>query len=330
MTVMQNRIGQWLLLFLVSLAGLVQAGCESACVTQYRSGGGVWCTDTRSKYCEDIYCDGVGSTRTWCAHYDESCSDLGLNTGRANQDWTPPRSPRPSWTMGDFPGFGGGADAPGGGGGGGGATPGCGGDVEGCANSAWTCAPDGQATPLCQAACAYDRACHPEGVQASCTNLERLIELGGGDMACCPVCRSTTRAPGGPGFGGDGGGGGGGAGGDDGGGWGGDGGGGDGFGGDGGGGGGEGQADPNAPSDVSFYSRRDFGCGNISIQLQGAGSRTLSQYHPDGIGSCGSPGAATFSNLSPGSYTVRASCSDRSWNDTFSLPPNTCLRYELR
>lgn len=66
---------------------------------------------------------------------------------------------------------------------GGGNAGGGGGTTSDC-NNAWTCATDGQATPMCQAACAYS------GSQRTFT-CGQLVTLVGSSTAssCCTVCR---------------------------------------------------------------------------------------------------------------------------------------------
>jgi|SRR5690554_1314319 len=85
----------------------------------------------------------------------------------------------------------------------------------------------------------------------------------------------------------------------------------------------------NAPGDVSFFTRSDKGCGNITVTVSGYGSRTISSYYASGINSCGLSGCANFS-LPPGNYTFSASCSNYSWGpSSFTISSNGCLMYEL-
>lgn len=81
---------------------------------------------------------------------------------------------------------------------------------------------------------------------------------------------------------------------------------------------------------VSFFTKSDFGCGNITINVQNQGSKILSQFHSNGISNCDAQGAATF-ELTPGQYTFTASCGSISWGPTsFTVYANLCKRYELK
>ncbi len=78
---------------------------------------------------------------------------------------------------------------------------------------------------------------------------------------------------------------------------------------------------------IAFYTTSDLGCGNITITVDGNNTQTLSQYFPQGIANCSQ---GTIFNLSPGTHTYRASCNNYTWEDTFTIVANGCLRYRLQ
>lgn len=85
----------------------------------------------------------------------------------------------------------------------------------------------------------------------------------------------------------------------------------------------------NGSGEVSFFTRSDKECGNITVTVSGYGSRTISSYYSSGINSCGLPGCANFT-LPPGNYTFSATCSNYTWGpSSFTITSNGCLRYEL-
>ncbi|UXP32275.1 hypothetical protein N6H18_18210 [Reichenbachiella agarivorans] len=81
--------------------------------------------------------------------------------------------------------------------------------------------------------------------------------------------------------------------------------------------------------EVSFYTTKDHGCGNITVQISGQGSKTLTQYFYSDINECAVDGAVTWS-LTPGSYTYSASCDGYTWGPaTITITGNGCLKYKL-
>lgn len=94
-------------------------------------------------------------------------------------------------------------------------------------------------------------------------------------------------------------------------------------------GGGSGGGGSGGNSSVVFWTAKDWGCGNISVELENVGTGTISQYYsssPD----CGASGSANFSGLDAGSYTFTASCTGYTWGSTFTLDDNVCLKFELQ
>ncbi|MBF00510.1 MAG: hypothetical protein CMP77_11120 [Flavobacterium sp.] len=89
---------------------------------------------------------------------------------------------------------------------------------------------------------------------------------------------------------------------------------------DGGGGGGSGTGN------VMFWISSDFGCGNISVTVNGYGGAITGYYNssPD----CGASGAANFT-LPAGSYNFTASCSGYSWDGTVTVSEDSCYKMQL-
>jgi hypothetical protein len=83
--------------------------------------------------------------------------------------------------------------------------------------------------------------------------------------------------------------------------------------------GGSGGSGNNMRGSISFWLSQDKGCGNVTVMLEGVGSKTLSKYFTSGTPTCGSEGTVTFSNLPYGKYTFKASCSKYSWSNTITL-----------
>ena len=165
--------------------------CSSSCCAPYE-GGGLVCAPN-SSWCGSGAGGGSGGGSTAsggggatssggaCAFYSDAlgravcepgssasgCSGTFLGEGTMCAGFTCTSSSNPST-----------CSVPGGGGTGGGA--GSGGDCSG----AWTCAYDGQASPMCQAACAYS------GQQRTFT-CQQVVNLVGASLAssCCSVCR---------------------------------------------------------------------------------------------------------------------------------------------
>lgn len=89
---------------------------------------------------------------------------------------------------------------------------------------------------------------------------------------------------------------------------------------DGGGGTGTGQG--------TFWTQSDLGCGSITVNVSGYGSKTISSYHSSGAPDCGSGGAATF-DLPAGTYNYNASCSNETWEGTITINPESCSTMQL-
>ncbi len=81
---------------------------------------------------------------------------------------------------------------------------------------------------------------------------------------------------------------------------------------------------------VSFYTQSDHGCGTITVTVQGAGSKTITQFNPNGISDCDATIAATFT-LPAGEHSYSASCGNLTWGpSTFNISSNGCLMFRLQ
>lgn len=85
------------------------------------------------------------------------------------------------------------------------------------------------------------------------------------------------------------------------------------------------------PGDVKFWTSQDFGCGNITVNVSGAGSSSISGFFDSGAPDCNNSSAGgNFNDLAPGNYSFTASCTDRNWNGTITIEEGRCLIFELR
>jgi PKD repeat protein len=80
--------------------------------------------------------------------------------------------------------------------------------------------------------------------------------------------------------------------------------------------------------DVVFWTLSDFGCGNITVSIDGYGTKILTKYFSSGAPSCGVSGAGTFS-LPAGTYNYTASCSKLTWSGTVTSTTGNCFKLEL-
>ncbi|PHR14803.1 MAG: hypothetical protein COA40_01110 [Aequorivita sp.] len=99
-------------------------------------------------------------------------------------------------------------------------------------------------------------------------------------------------------------------------------------GGTGGGGGGGTGGGGSGKGDVKFWIDQDYGCGNITVNLSGVGSSTISGYFgasPD----CVSDYGGSFNDLDEGTYSYTASCQGYSWDGNITITEDSCLRFQL-
>ena len=85
----------------------------------------------------------------------------------------------------------------------------------------------------------------------------------------------------------------------------------------------------NSPGQVMFWLQSDLGCGSITVNVSGYGSKIISSYYSAGVSSCGADGCATFS-LPDGNYSYTASCSGgTTWSGTVNSSRGYCNKIKL-
>ena len=86
----------------------------------------------------------------------------------------------------------------------------------------------------------------------------------------------------------------------------------------------------NGSGDVIFWINQDYGCGPISVTVNGAGATTITGYYNSGIPDCSNTGAGgNLNNLPEGNYNFDASCSGYTWNGSFTITENECFKQQL-
>lgn len=78
---------------------------------------------------------------------------------------------------------------------------------------------------------------------------------------------------------------------------------------------------------VVFWVASDFGCGNITVTLNGI-SKAITGFSGTGSPTCGAGEAATF-EIAPGTYTYSAACNSKTWNGTVTITSGSCSKIEL-
>lgn len=94
-------------------------------------------------------------------------------------------------------------------------------------------------------------------------------------------------------------------------------------------GGGGGTGGGSGTGDVKFWIDQDFGCGQITVNVEGVGSSTITGYYGaspdcvvDGMG-------GNFNDLTVGTYSYTASCQGYTWDGTINISEDSCLRFQL-
>lgn len=83
--------------------------------------------------------------------------------------------------------------------------------------------------------------------------------------------------------------------------------------------------------DVKFFTSEDFGCGPITVNVNGVGSSSITSFFDSGAPDCSNPSAGgNFNDLAPGTYSFTASCVDRTWESDFTVIAGGCLRFQLQ
>ncbi len=86
----------------------------------------------------------------------------------------------------------------------------------------------------------------------------------------------------------------------------------------------------NGTGDVIFWINQDYGCGPISVTVDGVGSTTISGFFPSGIPDCSNTNAGgNINNLPEGTYNFDASCTGYTWNGSFTITENGCFKQQL-
>lgn len=85
----------------------------------------------------------------------------------------------------------------------------------------------------------------------------------------------------------------------------------------------------NTTGGVKFWTNQDYGCGFITVNLNGVGSSTISGYYgitPD----CTIDGyGGNFNDLLPGNYSYTASCQGYNWSGIVTISANGCFKLQL-
>lgn len=96
-------------------------------------------------------------------------------------------------------------------------------------------------------------------------------------------------------------------------------------------GGGTGGGGSSNKGDVKFWIDRDFGCGPITVDVSGVGTSVITGYFSGGAPDCSNNGGGgNFNDLPAGTYYYTANCQGYSWNSSFTITENQCLKYQLR
>lgn len=85
----------------------------------------------------------------------------------------------------------------------------------------------------------------------------------------------------------------------------------------------------NPVGDVIFWINQDFGCGNISVSINGIGSTVISGYYASTPDCSFTNAGGNINDIPPGTYNYSASCSNYNWNGTVTITANSCLRFQL-
>jgi len=78
---------------------------------------------------------------------------------------------------------------------------------------------------------------------------------------------------------------------------------------------------------ITFWMQSDLQCYNVEVSIQGY-SGTITQYYAGGAPGCATVGCANF-NLSAGTYSYTARCSDKSWDGSVVITAGGCCMLKL-
>ena len=101
-------------------------------------------------------------------------------------------------------------------------------------------------------------------------------------------------------------------------------------GGTGGGGGGGTGGGGSGKGDVKFWTNQDYGCGPITVNLNGVGTSSITGYYFAGTPDCIVDGyGGNFNDLPEGTYSYTASCQGYNWDGNITITEDSCLRFQL-
>ena len=80
---------------------------------------------------------------------------------------------------------------------------------------------------------------------------------------------------------------------------------------------------------LTVWTDKDHGCGPITVTVAGVGSKTITQYITSGTPDCGASGAVNFPDLPYGTYSVSATCGNRSMPATNITLSSGCFRFKI-
>lgn len=87
----------------------------------------------------------------------------------------------------------------------------------------------------------------------------------------------------------------------------------------------------NTDGSVVFYGKPDMSCGQITVTVNGSGSKKISNFYGALVEiECGMEGCANYT-LTPGTYTYTAKCDGRSWGPaSFTVTASGCKKIKLQ
>jgi hypothetical protein len=80
--------------------------------------------------------------------------------------------------------------------------------------------------------------------------------------------------------------------------------------------------------DGVFYTSQDYGCGPVSVTVDGSAAGTISVYYPSGAPECGASGCVTITK-EPGNYGFTAECSSYIWQGSINIVKGQCTKFHL-
>jgi hypothetical protein len=80
--------------------------------------------------------------------------------------------------------------------------------------------------------------------------------------------------------------------------------------------------------DLTVWTKSDLGCGFITFNLNGNGSKTIDSFYSAGLTSCNAAGSANYNGLTKGTYSYTATCTDKSWSGNITIEEG-CNRLQL-